>query len=111
MKYFDNKSRNPKERRISAIYDLKLEFGEAKLETSTFKIDYKVGCTLKGKFFTLSCIVVGKFVEPEKVREDHHKLLLEGNTIINNIIKEFKFIDPRSCWKSSKNKKIEIIEM
>ncbi|KAI9268570.1 hypothetical protein EDC94DRAFT_557285 [Helicostylum pulchrum] len=59
-------------------------------------IDYKVGCFVKEKFVTISCIEVGKFVESNKVRDDHHKLLLEGKTIINNIIKEFKFIDPKS---------------
>lgn len=73
-----------------------LSNGEVKSESSTFKIDYNVGCTLKGKFVTLSCIEVGKFVEPDKVRDDHHKLLSEGKTIVNNIIEEFKFSDPGS---------------
>ncbi|KAI8052761.1 hypothetical protein BDF21DRAFT_326238, partial [Thamnidium elegans] len=41
-------------------------------------------------------IEVGKFVEPGKVRDDHHKLLLEEKTIINNIIKEFSYIHPMS---------------
>ncbi|KAI9268573.1 hypothetical protein EDC94DRAFT_491724, partial [Helicostylum pulchrum] len=50
---------------------------------------------VKEKFVTINCIEVGKFVEPDKVRDDHYKLLLEGKTIINNIIKEFKFIDPK----------------
>ncbi|GAA5803728.1 hypothetical protein HPULCUR_009212 [Helicostylum pulchrum] len=80
---------------LTLVTDLKIKSGEVKLESSTFKIDYKVGCFVKEKFVTISCIEVGKFVEPDKVRDDHHKLLLEGKTIINNIIKEFKFIDPK----------------
>ncbi|GAA5805949.1 hypothetical protein HPULCUR_011476 [Helicostylum pulchrum] len=46
--------------------DLKIRFGEVKLESSTFKIDHKVGCFVKEKFVTISCIEVGKFVEPDK---------------------------------------------
>lgn len=45
---------------------------------------------------TLSCIEVGRSVTDEKVRGDHHKLLLKGKCIINNTIKNFPFIDPKS---------------
>ncbi|KAI8380083.1 hypothetical protein BD560DRAFT_22263 [Blakeslea trispora] len=79
---------------FSSSSTLKIKSGEKKLESSSFKIDYKIGCNIKGKFMTLSCVEIGRFVNDAKVRDDHHKLLLEGKVIINNIIKNFPFIDP-----------------
>ncbi|KAI9470030.1 MAG: hypothetical protein EXX96DRAFT_389090 [Benjaminiella poitrasii] len=74
---------------------LKVKSGDKILESSSFKIDYKIGCIIKDEFMTLSCVEVGRFVNNAKVRDDHHKLLLEGKNIINNIIKKFQFIDPK----------------
>lgn len=69
--------------------------GEKKLENSTFKIDYKIGSEINGKFMTLSCVEVGRFVNDAKVRDGHLKLLLEGKAIIDNIMKKLQFIDPK----------------
>ncbi|KAI8884990.1 hypothetical protein K501DRAFT_271211 [Backusella circina FSU 941] len=97
---FNNLTRNIIQSSSSASVYFKLlaHIGDKRLEFSSFKIDYKIGCMIKDKFMTLSCVEVGRFVNDKKVRNDHHMLLLEGKVIINNIIKNFQFIDPKSIY-------------
>lgn len=51
---------------------------------------------IKDKFMTLGCVEVGRFINDEKARDNHHKLLLKGKVIPSNIIMNCKFIDPKS---------------
>lgn len=61
-----------------------------------FKIDFRLGVVVNGRFVDISNIEVGKKVDSTKVKDDHQKIILEAITIIRRIIPSYRFIDPTS---------------
>lgn len=61
-----------------------------------YKVDYRLGVTINGKFVDVANVEVGKRPSSTKIKEDHAKLVLEAKTMMNRIINQFSFISPSS---------------
>ncbi|KAL9538353.1 hypothetical protein MBANPS3_010998 [Mucor bainieri] len=72
--------------------DIRVQSGETKFED--FKVDYRVRFLYKSELYDISHIELGKAVTTTKVKDDHMKIVLEGQAIMNNIILSFPFIAP-----------------
>lgn len=57
-------------------------------------MDYRIRFIHKPELYDISHIELGRAPTATKIKEDHVKILLEGQAIINNTITKFPFIVP-----------------
>lgn len=72
--------------------------GETLLKDSNkkYKVDSRLGIKVNGHFVDIANVEVGKEVGSTKIKDSHHKVVLEVTTIIRKVISSFYFINPAS---------------